>query len=151
MQHFCDSLNFEYEFTFFESSWSPCRLCWYAIIGSNRKTLNSPFAKNFDMNLLFLLDFTRISVPPSKYFSFFTMGDRLRLSWNSYKNPTKKFIHIEVLGKTSRYWRFIPVFHLITSSSNHSSPLKSKSVSTIFRIFIILFQIKLWKLKIFFI
>ena len=30
------SLNFKYEFKFFETSWSPCGLCWYAINGSNR-------------------------------------------------------------------------------------------------------------------
>ena len=37
MQNFCErnSLNFKDEFKFFETSWSPCGLCWHAINGSN--------------------------------------------------------------------------------------------------------------------
>ena len=42
------------------------------------------------MNKLFWQDFSRIFVPPSKYYPFFTMGDRPRLPSKSQKNPREK-------------------------------------------------------------
>ena len=53
------------------------------------------------------------------------------------------------LSQKKNYYIVVILIFVLTSSSSHSSPLKSKSVSTIFRIFIILFQIKLLWLRIF--
>ena len=56
---------------------------------------NTPFAKDFDMNRFFVGFLYLLQ----KYFSFFAMGDCLHLPLKSQKNPTKKFIHFEILGK----------------------------------------------------